>query len=204
MSLAPYALCTTEEVWSALDPSEDMKTKFEDRMEGWVNGASLQLEQFLNRPIKARSFDTYQDGNGRRILLTEYYPIIQMQSIEVSTFDLLSTYVINPERSAKEVAIDYKDGTMRILPSATIGRWFHGKENVHLVYEAGFSGYDLEAFKQAIVELIAVYWTEMGKDPRSQQTNESVGNAFFSGRFDPKRLSHQTQMALFAFQRLEV
>lgn len=204
MSLWPYAICDTEEVWAYLNPAQDDRDKFETQMEGWVNGASFILEQHLNRPIVARTFDVYQDGTGRNSFLLDYYPIIKVHSISLSTYDLLSDYDLTVARSSKHVVIDLKNGRVTLLPFAPVGSWFFGYQNIHVVYEAGFKGYELEPFKEAVKELIQVFWKDIGTNPRIQQLNENVGNAFFTGRFDPRKLSHQTQMAVYAFRRVEV
>ncbi len=204
MSLGPYAICTSDEVWNFLDVAEDDRTKWEISMEGWITGASLLLEQHINKPILAREFDAYQDGTGHRQLLTDYYPVIALHTLTVSTSDLLSDYVISVDRADRQLVIDYRTGQLTILPFAHIGHFFHGYQNVHLVYEAGFQGYALEPFKRAVMEMIQEFWKSIGTDPRVQQMNESVGNAFFTGKFDPKRISHQTQMAIYAYQRVEV
>ena len=205
MSLWEHAISTTEEVWAYLNPTQDDRDLYEVQMEGWVNGASQALERLLNRPIKLREFDVYQSGNGRRTLVTDYYPLVEVTTVEVSTNDRNQVYTISVDPDDRELAINYRDGKLTILPqSRSIGRWFHGAENVHLVYTAGFTGFELESFKRGVEEWCEILWREKGKSPRVQQENESLGNAYFSGRFDPRRLSFELQQLVYMYKATDL
>lgn len=205
MSLAPYALITdTEEVWAYLNASTQDRETFEPQMEGWINGASLMLEQFVNRPIMARTFDYYQNGNGRVCLYLDYYPVIKLHEITVATWDLLVIYTINIARSAKQFVFDPLTGKMTLLPFSSVGYWLHGQQNVHLVYDAGFTGYSLEPFKDAVKELIAIRWREVGVHPLELVRSDNIGNNVSFTKFDPRRLPHITQQTINAFKRVEV
>jgi len=201
MSLGENVFCTTEEVWTYLNPSDEDRDNYEGLMEIWLNAASYNLEGFLHRPVKHRRFDDYQDGNDRKSLLVDNYPISSMHTIEVFTG---TTYIISPLRENRECVIDYRCGLITLLYNAPLGCWPCGRQNVHLVYEAGFYGYELDAFKPVIFETVETYYRDMGANPRLQQLSESIGNSYFTGRFDPSKMSHQAQMIVQQYGRIGV
>lgn len=200
--LKEYALIEdTEEAWEFLGVTEAQRNVFEPMMEDWINAASFSLERHLNRPIKPRVFDVFQDGNGFKTLYLDYYPVITLDTIEVSTYDLGSTYVLNPERSAKHLVLDPITGELAILPFAPVGHFYQGKQNIHLIYLAGFA--DLEPFKMATKELLAIYWREIGTHPLEFVRSDNIGNNVSFTKFDPRRLPFITQQLINNFRRVE-
>lgn len=202
MSLWEYAICTTEEVWDYLDPAQEDKDKYEALMERWINGASMTIEQLLDRPIVQRNFQVYQNGNGYNTLYLHNYPVVEVHEITIFDYDLANSTDIDPLRASGEVVIDQDTGAMLLLPNSPRSRWTKGLQNIYIDYDAGFSGTGLAPFKEVVMELIQVVYRDQGTNPRVQQLNDNVGNSVFTGRYSPNRLSHQSWMLVQNYRRV--
>lgn len=202
--LESYAICDTEEVWQYLDSPDKRRTEFEEQMEGWVNAASLFLEGMLNRKIMARTFDTYQNGTGRGTIVLAHYPVLDIKTLEISGVLLDTTTSISPLRSDRQVVFDPESGLVKLIGLGFPGEFTRGMQNIHIVYDAGFTGTNLYPFKEGVKELISVFWNAMGNDPRAQQSNDSIGASFFRGNFSPKTVPFVVQRLMDIYGVREV
>ena len=207
MSLHMNALIVEpDEVWDYLDAGDDDRIRHATLMESWINSASLLLEHFCNRKIAARTYQTYQDGNGRRILYVENYPILAVERVEIFDIDLDGSDIINVAQSARELTWEADTGRLTLLPDADRSSFTKGKSNIYLEYSAGFAGLDLEPFRDAMRELIAQRWMAMGRDPLQTTRSDSgfgAGSVSIT-QADFNRLPPITQQVLRGYKRREV
>lgn len=204
MSLSANALITDpEEVWDYLTAREDDRTKFSLTMEGWINGITRMLEKECNRDLKARDYtDARQDGNGKRWIYLENYPINSITSMSVEDQDGITSYTLDV---ANDITINNETGKIVLHPSnATAGRFIKGDQNVVTTYNAGFSGDDLEALKNAVKEMILILWQGRGSYPLDLVRSDNIGTGASDTRFDPRRLAHITQRVVWMYRKVEV
>ena len=203
MSLSATAIITDpEEVWAYLSPTQQERTLWEPQMERWINGASALLERMCNRPIVARDFDIYQDGNGRRTLYLEFYPVLALSLVEVFDWTFNNSYIVDHNNRLHLVA-DYSKGLLTITGLGNPGHFLKGRENVHVKYRAGYEGHDLAPFQDAVRELIAERWKQVGQNPMEQQRSDSINSTTSFLAFDPRRIPHIVHEVVQAYRKLE-
>lgn len=205
MSLSPKAIITDpEEVWVYLDAGDTDRTRFSTLMEGWINSVSIWLENQCSRVIVPQTFTRYQDGNGRRILYAEEYPILSLDRVRIFDSDLddFDEIAVNP--ASRELTFDNDTGRLMLLPDADRGSWTRGIRNIELTYRAGFEQHEIDVFKDAVRELIAQRWMAMGRDPMQQTRSDNINTSvsFSSANFN--ELPPITQQVIMTHRRREV
>jgi hypothetical protein len=201
MSLATNAIITdTEEVWNYLQANVDERNKFEPDMEGWINGMSNMLEYETNRKIVSRTYtNVTQNGNGRMRLNLDFYPIISITALAFRDSTGTTVTTVTP---ATEVVINHAAGQIEVVPS--VGPFIKGFQNIVLTYTAGFAGTDLEPFKNAVKEMIAVLWFSRGDNPLVFVGSDNIGTSVSNTKFDPRRLAPIIQRVVWMLRNVEV
>jgi hypothetical protein len=201
MSLAENAIISdTNEVWDYLVATEEERVTFETSMEGWINGLSAMLEYECNRHIAARTYQgATQDGNGRRWLYLDHYPILSIDALSIQDN---TGIVITTVDVTTDLFIKHQTGRITLTPS--LGTFLRGDQNIVVTYKGGFEGPALEPFKNAVKEMISIPWQEKGSNPLIFVRSDNIGTSVSSTKFDPRRLSHIVQRVVWMTRNVEV
>lgn len=192
-----------EEVWDYLEATQAERVELADTMQSWINACSDLLERECNRNISSREYvNARQNGNGSCELYLKHYPISVLTSLTVWTPDLQISYAITVDNV--EATVDMETGLVVLLPSAPIGWFPRGRNNVVSTYTAGFAGTALDVFADAVKEMILIRWRARGEYPLDLVTSQSIGANLTNTRFDPRRLSHIVQRVADAYRAWSV
>lgn len=210
MPVDPNAIITNpDEVWPHLDAGSKEKVEFALLMDSWLNSATILLERYCNRKIKARKYENIsQNGNGRLQLYLEHYPVLDLESLRIydpdfSQFDDIDVS-LPPTNQNPEIALAHDTGRITLLPDAPIFRFTTGRENIVSTYTAGFEGMNLDPFKDAVRELIAERWHQRGRDPREASRSSSTNTSASFTMTDTKAISPITWQIIQSFRKYEV
>jgi len=173
-------------------------------MDRWINAASALMEQLLNRPVKPRDIVEQLDGNGRPTIYTLQSPAIALHALRVydpdfADFDDIQVQTTNDVE--KEVDFQATRGRLVLLPDSPIAYFTQGSGNVQITYRAGFLDHDLAVIQEAAIDLIAVRWNELGRNPREQSRSDTINtlSTFAKGDFD--ELPWMTTQAVMTYRR---
>lgn len=191
MPLIPTALFTdVDQVWDMLCVAEDERLVKNEVMEQWINMASAFMEQLLNRPGIVRDVHEEVDGHGLPTIYVRQTPMVSLTALRVYDSDFQGFEDINVQQDNnqfKQIELDLPRGRLVILPDAPISRFTRGAGNVVIDYRAGWANPgDLAVIQQAAVEMIAVVYNELGRNPREQTRSDAITtvSAFTKGDFD--------------------
>ena len=118
-------------------------TEFDSRLSGAINSASHRANSHTGRLLKSRSYDQIYDGDGTRSLILDHYPIRESSSSEIQAYvvgsrdSYASTTDFDSESQIeyKDIYVNHERGELRLTDNSfTLGR-----ENVRVVYTAGYS-----------------------------------------------------------------
>jgi len=190
MSLAINSLFTdVDEIWDALCVPADVRIVKDAVMMRWANMASSFIERMINRPAMPREFVDCLNGDGRSYVNVTHTPLISVQSLTVWGCDFLTRYDVDltlVKEEGAQVHIDYPNGRIVLLRRGPLCSFLLGHGNVQICYTAGFETGDLEVLKEAAVEMIAVRYNELGRNPREQTRSDTINtlSTFTKGDFD--------------------
>lgn len=206
MPLSPYAIITDpDEVWEYLDVEEPDRVKHARLMETWINMGTAKIEKYVNRPVVQRLLENEKhDGNGRNVMYTNHSPISRVHSLQILTRQLDDPTDIDVSDDTTQADIHLPSGRITLLIDANIGSFLRGSGNVRISYTVGFDQYELDVFKQALIELVAIRWEERGRNPLERNRTDIVEgtNAFQKSR--PDQLPFEVATLINAYRRVDI
>lgn len=210
MPVSPHAIISDpDEVWPHLDAGSKERVNFNTLMEQWLNATTVLLERYLNRKIKARTYENERhDGNGRPMMYLRQYPVLELSALSVydpdfghaETFDVAQF----PDTSNPQVQVEWDTGRLWILPDAPISRFTRGRGNIIATWTGGFADTDLDVFKDAIRELIAIRWHARGYNPREISRSSAMNTSSSFTMADFNALSPITRELIDTYKVIEV
>jgi len=102
------------------------------------------IERECNRKFRAREFTEYYDGKGSHELYLRNFPVISTESTIEIWDDLDRAYSDTYKLESTDIVIYPDEGIVEILGStANTGSFQNGQRNVKVVYEAGYSQFEI-------------------------------------------------------------
>lgn len=208
MALSAKCLWTdVNEIWDALCVAEDERIISNAQMERWANMASAFIERIINRPVIIRTIDEKHDGNGTKLLYVDKTPTVSLLRLRIWDCDFSGFEDVNVDQTPgpdKEVDFDAPSGRLCLLDTCPVSYFTVGKGNIEVCYRAGFDEGDLEVLKEAGIEMIAVRYNELGRNPREQIRTDTINtvSAFTKGDFD--ELPWMMQQAVLFYKKRKV
>lgn len=205
MPLSPTALFTdVDEVWDYLCVAPDDRLENNSVMERWINMASAFMEALLNRPCLPRDIVEQLDGNNTRSIYVRESPLISVISVRVwdNNFQLFDDISVD-QTNGPNKQLDWEPGRgkLTLLSDAPIGRWRPGIRNVEINYRAGHAGMDLAVLQEAALEMIAVRWHELHKNPLQQSRSDANGTLSTFARADFDELPWMMKQTVMHYRK---
>lgn len=126
-----YKIVTLDEVKSFLKISGNTYDTF---LNALIDDATEAIESYIGKRIITRQFIEYHDGKSKESLITNQYPIYNIDSIyddadhDFESEDLIAT---------DDYRIYYDEGRVELVNDE--GSFDNGKQNVKITYKAGYS-----------------------------------------------------------------
>ena len=136
-----------------------------------IEAASRQVEQYCSKRFITREITEYYDGNKKRYLLTNYYPVYSITTLHDDTgHDYDSTYLI----ATDDYRIYYDDG--RIMLTSSEYRFADGQQNVKVVYKTGYSRFNVVDEQNSYIDIV-----EAGSEYATEVTAHTLVNTAYPG-----------------------
>jgi hypothetical protein len=157
------------ELKSFIEGNTSSSTEFDSRYEELINVASVMINNYTGRHIKASTFTSDYDGPDSEELYLKNYPI--SSTALTVCIDENRAFTTDLNVTSTGIIIYYDEGRI-VLDND----WFdEGKANVRVAYTGGYSSssmpYDL---KRAACELATFFWGRESKRDRIGIRNESL------------------------------
>jgi len=121
-------------------------------IENLINRSYKVLEAYIGKTIKSATYTEYYDGDGTDTLLVDQWPIISITSLnEDVSRDFLGDTAID----ATDILIYAKEG--RIVLYADEYAFSIGKQNIKIVYVAGYADIPADLALAALMHVSSIY-----------------------------------------------
>lgn len=206
MPLHPYAIITDpDEVWEYMMVAEPERVQHARLMETWINMGTVKIERYLNRPVVPRVLtDQKHDGNDRRVMYTKESPVLDVLSLTILDRTLDDPIAVDVSPASTEIDVDLKSGRLTLLTDAEIGFFRRGAGNIRITYTPGFDEFELDVFKQALIELISIRWEERGRNPLEQNRTDIVEGTNSFQKQPVSRLPFETTSLIDHFRKVRI
>ena len=187
--MATYDLVTLDEVKDFYG-KVGSTSKDDDLLEDIITRISNVIESYINKNILSRSYTEYYDGLGVSTLFTKQYPIISVDSIHEDT-----TWVWGSDSTVGEDDYRIHNDKNHVVFLTTLG---NGKQNIKIIYTAGYATVPNDIKQVCITEVIRVYKNRQEVDVLSKTLVDG------SVSYSAKDLLLQSKMVLDKYKRIGV
>lgn len=144
VTLNDNAIITRQEIKDFL---EDQSSKRNDIYHTLINAVSTMIESYCDRTFASTEHTEYYDGNGDYVLITDHYPITEIDSIyDDAYWSWASSDLIDSD--------DYRIKDDNTIVSQV--KFATGVQNIKITYTAGYSSSTMpEDLKYACMQQVA-------------------------------------------------
>lgn len=135
--MSRFDLATLEDFKAFINKPEATVTK-DDVISRFISRASSEIESYIKRKVRARTYVEYYDGKGWNTLFLNQFPIISVTSIYDSSDRAYATADL---LDSDDYMVDKEVGEVR-LDSGTFGKY---KDNIKATYVAGYDEFIITA-----------------------------------------------------------
>jgi len=148
--MADSDLCLAAEVKMFLELNEKEVDIENDMIDKLITNRTSEIHNYCNvEQFKSKEYVEYINGSGTQLLYPRYTPIISVSSIyNTTTYDYDSTSLIDSDDYF--IANDFHI----ILPDSY---FYHGKSNIKITYNAGYSVIPGDLNQACINEVIMLF-----------------------------------------------
>ena len=147
MALESNALCTLEDVKNVLNITGS--TELSDTLiENLINRLSTAMESYCDKTFASATYTEYQDGSGADTLFLDNYPITSITSINQ---DSDWTWAASTVVTGTAYRVMYNS----IVVNST--KWTAGRQNIKVVYVAGYATPPLDLAHACTTEVARAY-----------------------------------------------
>ena len=145
--------------------------QYDDILNDLLSMTSRSIEQYCSKRFVTRQFTEYQNGNGKKFLLTNFYPIYSVTSVhDDPDHDYGSNYLL----SSDDYSIFYDTGEIRLTESEY--KFMKGQQNVKIIYTAGYSRFDVVDESNNYIDV-----TEAGSSYATEISANTLTNTKYVG-----------------------
>lgn len=131
VTLDPNALVTLADAKDHLNiPSANLD--FDDRVKRYINSATFEIENFLDRKIIKRTYIEYQDGRNSNRIVLKNWPADKPSELRIDPESVFT----DPSTLIDSGDYEIDNDSMVVMPNRLFSK---GTRNIKVVYEAGFT-----------------------------------------------------------------